>query len=195
VVNGIDPISPLDLTPWPLDQKLSAEAASRVEEMQKIHELVRSKIEKTNASFQAQANKHKKKVAFQHGDLVWIHLRREKFPSKRKNKLKPRADGPFEVVEKINDNAYKVDLQGEYGVSAAFNVADLSMYQADDDLEDLGIKSLQQGEDDGVPFSQDMEEGPQSPTRSNASSKLVQQGPMQVPNSKSWFKFLRRMKW
>ena len=84
----------------------------------------------------------------------------------------PRADGPFEVVEKINDNAYKVDLQGEYGVSAAFNVADLSMYQADDDLEDLGIKSLQQGEDDGVPFSQDMEEGPQSPTRSNASSKL-----------------------
>lgn len=141
-------------------------AAARVEEIQRIHELVRSKIEKTNASYQAQANKHKKKVVFQPGDLIWIHLRKERFPSKRKNKLMPRVDGPFEVLEKINDNAYKIDFPGDYGVSATFNVADLSAYQADDHLEDLRIKSLQQREDDGVPFSQDMEEGPKSPTRS-----------------------------
>ena len=84
----------------------------------------------------------------------------------------PRADGPFEVLEKINDNAYKVELLGDYGVSATFNVADLSAYQADDHLEDLRTKSLQQGEDDRVPFSQDMEEGPKSPTRSIAGSKV-----------------------
>jgi len=36
----------------------------------------------------------------------------------------------------------------------------------------LRIKSLQQGEDDGVPFGQDMEEGPKSLTRSNTSSKV-----------------------
>ena len=54
----------------------------------------------------------------------------------------PRVDGPFEVHEKINDNAYKVDLSGDYGVSATFNVADLSVYQADDHLADLRIKSL-----------------------------------------------------
>ncbi|XP_057543337.1 uncharacterized protein LOC130821563 [Amaranthus tricolor] len=46
------------------------------------------------------------------GDLVWIYMRKERFPSQRKNKLMPRAEGPFEVVEKINDNAYKVDLGG-----------------------------------------------------------------------------------
>jgi len=44
-------------------------------------------------------------------------------------------------------------LQGDYGVSTTFNVADLSVYQADDYLADLRIKSLQQGEDDGVPLS------------------------------------------
>jgi len=64
-VNGIDSISPLDLIPWPLDQKPSADAAVRVEEIRMIHELVRSRIEKTNASYQAHANKHKKKVVFQ----------------------------------------------------------------------------------------------------------------------------------
>ena len=72
-------------------------------------------------------------------------------PSKRKNKLMPRADGPFEVLERINDSSYMADLPGDYGVSATFNVAGLSAYQADDYLADLRIKSSQQREDDGVP--------------------------------------------
>jgi len=104
---------------------------------------VRSKIEKTNTSYQAQASKHKKKVVLQPRDLIWIHLRKERFPSKRKNQLMPRADGPFKVLEKIKDNAYKVDLPGDYGVSATFNAADFSAYQAGAHLADLRIKSLQ----------------------------------------------------
>jgi len=84
----------------------------------------------------------------------------------------PRANGPFEVLERIDDNAYKVDLPGDYGVSAIFNVADVSAYQADDYLADLRIKSFHQGEDDGVPLSEDNEEGPKSLLRSNTSSKV-----------------------
>jgi len=57
-------LSPLNLTPQPLDQNPSADAASRVEEIKKNHELVRSKIENTNEAYQAQANKHKNKVVF-----------------------------------------------------------------------------------------------------------------------------------
>jgi len=53
----------------------------------------------------------------------------------------PRADGPFEVLEKINDNASKVDLLGEYGVSCTFNVANLSPYFEDDHLENLRSNS------------------------------------------------------
>jgi len=84
----------------------------------------------------------------------------------------PRADARFQVLERINDSAYKVDLPADYGVSATFNVADLSAYQADDYLADLRIKSHQQGADDGVSLSQDMEEGRRSPARSNARSKV-----------------------
>ena len=50
--------------PRPLDRKSSADAASRVEDIKKILELVKRKIEKTNEAYQAQANKHKNKVVF-----------------------------------------------------------------------------------------------------------------------------------
>ena len=149
VVYGVDPLSPNDLTPRPQDQKPHVDATTRVKEIQKLHELVKARIEKTNAAYEANANKHRRKVVFQPGDLVWIHLRKERFPSKRKNKLMPRAEGPFEVIEKINDNAYKVDLPGDYEVSATFNVADLSPFIPDFSPQDLRSKSFQQGEDDG----------------------------------------------
>lgn len=64
----------------------------------------------------------------------------------------PRAEGPFEVLEKVNDNAYKVDLLGDFRVPATFKVADLSPYFPDDYLVDLRITSSEQGED-GVPSS------------------------------------------
>jgi len=64
VVCKIEQLSPLDLTERPLDQKPSTDAIAMVEEIQKIHELVRSKIEKTNVPYEAQANKHKKRKVF-----------------------------------------------------------------------------------------------------------------------------------
>lgn len=61
-------------------------------------------------------------------------MRKERFPAQRRSKLLPRGDGPFQVLERINDNAYKLDLPGEYNVSATFNVTDLSLFDVGDDL-------------------------------------------------------------
>ena len=63
-------------------------------------------------------------------------------------KLIPRGDGPFQVVERINNNAYKLDLPGEYQVSATFNVTDLTPYDVG---EDLRTNLIQEGENDGGP--------------------------------------------
>ena len=77
-----------------------------------------------------------------------MHLRKERFPFQWCNKLLPCGDGPFQVVERINDNAYKLDLPGEYNVSAAFNISDLSPFLADDE-DDLRANPFQEEGNDG----------------------------------------------
>ena len=92
-----------------------------------------------------QANKGRKKVVFEPGDWVWIHLRKERFHHQRKSKLDARGDGPYQVLEKINGNAYKIELPSEYGVSATFNVTDLYPFDFDADSR---MNPFQGGEDD-----------------------------------------------
>ena len=45
--------------------------------------------------------------------------------------MNPRGDGPFQVLERIKDNAYKIDLLSDYGVSVTFKVSDLSPFVFD----------------------------------------------------------------
>ena len=59
------------------------------------------KIEKQNAKYVEQANRRKKFVEFEVGELVWIHLCKDRFPFGKFGKLKPRVDGHFKIIEKI----------------------------------------------------------------------------------------------
>ena len=58
-----------------------------------------------------------------------MYMCQQRFFGHKKSKLQPRGDDPFQVLKKINDNAYKVDLLGEYGVSTTFNVDDLTLFE------------------------------------------------------------------
>lgn len=49
----------------------------------------------------------------------------------------PRSDGPFKIVEKVNDNALKLEPPGEYGLSVTFNVGEFVTYVHDDDMAHL----------------------------------------------------------
>jgi hypothetical protein len=51
-------------------------------------------------------------------------------------------------LDKVNDNAYKVDLPGDYNVSATFNVNDLTPYLDDNDDSDLRTNHFQPEADD-----------------------------------------------
>ena len=83
-------------------------------------------------------------------DWVWLHMHTEHFPVQRRNKLLPCGDGPFQVLERVNDNAYEIDLPGEYGVSTTFNVVDLSPFDVGDD-RDLRTNSSQEEGTDVIP--------------------------------------------
>ncbi|XP_073304576.1 uncharacterized protein [Primulina huaijiensis] len=113
IVYGFNPLTPLDLMSLPVSERLNMDGKKKAEFVRSLHEKVKANIEKKNERYTKQANKGKKKVIFEKGDWVWLHLRKERFPEKRRSKLLPRGDGPFQVLERINDNAYKLDLPGD----------------------------------------------------------------------------------
>lgn len=147
VVYGVNPYLPLDLMAMPKEELVHPDAEAKLKSMMKLHEQVRERIKAVNEVYKQRSKNNKPKL-FNEGDLVWVHLRKERFPSKRKNKLMPRADGPFKVISKINDNAYKIDLPGEYGVHATFNIGDLSPYLDDDGIQELRSIPFKGGGDD-----------------------------------------------
>jgi len=65
-----------------------------------------------------------------------------KMSLRKEEQIMPRADGPFKVPERVNDNAYKVNLPGDYGVLATSNVLDLSPYLEDEHLLNLRASSF-----------------------------------------------------
>ncbi|XP_021776380.1 uncharacterized protein LOC110740208 [Chenopodium quinoa] len=146
VVYGVNPYVPIDYISLPKDKFVHGTDKEHIEFMIDVHKEVRKNIEKANESYKKQANKNLRNMKkFEVGDLVWIFLRKERFPKQRKHKLMPRAEGPFQIMEKINDNAYKVDLGGQFGVSSTFNVGDLAPYLEDDELR---ATPFEEGEDD-----------------------------------------------
>jgi hypothetical protein len=58
------------------------------------------------------------------------------------------ADTPSKILEKINDNAYIIELPLEFGVSPTFNISDLRPYLGEKDEVPLRMMSIQEGEDD-----------------------------------------------
>jgi hypothetical protein len=88
-----------------------------------MHETTKLNIEKMNEKYCIAASKGRKEVKLEPGDLVWLHLRKERFSELRKSKLMSRVADPFKILAKINDNAYKLELPPEFGVSPSFNIS------------------------------------------------------------------------
>ena len=101
-------------------------------------------------------------------------MRKERFPKQRKSKLQPRGDGPFQVLERINDNAYRINILDEYGVSSSFNVTDLTPFVTGDDAEHLKANAFQEeGNDKNLETAQI--QGPMTKSRTKQSMDTLQQ--------------------
>jgi len=142
--------------------------------VKRLHEQVKAQIAKKNKRYSKQANKNRKKVVLESSDWVWVHTRKERFPKQRKSKLQPRGDKPFQVLERINDNAYKIGIPGEYGVSSSFNVVALTPFVASDDSEHLRANAFQEGRNDENPKTAQIR-GPMTRSRTKQSVHTLQQ--------------------
>jgi hypothetical protein len=78
-------------------------------------------------------------------DLLWVHLRKDRFPDLKTSTLMPRVAGPYKVLAKINDNAYTVELPPDFGISPTFNILDLKSYMGEKDELESRITPIKEG--------------------------------------------------
>jgi hypothetical protein len=67
-------------------------------------------------------------MSFQPGDRVWLHLDKKRFKGQH-HKLLPIRYGPYTILEKIGENAYRLDLPPQLGIHNVINVNHLKLFE------------------------------------------------------------------
>ena len=147
VVYGFNPLTSLELLPiHVLDEVLCKDSFEKASFIKDLHIHIKLQIERKVGKYVELANKRRKALIFEPGDWVWLHLRKDRFPTQRKSKLMPRGNGPFQVIKRINDNAYELDMSYTYLGSHSFNISDLTPFSIG--LPNSWTNSLPPGEHD-----------------------------------------------
>ncbi|KAL4282475.1 hypothetical protein GQ457_16G018630 [Hibiscus cannabinus] len=120
---------------------MNKDGQSKAEYVRKLHQQVKENLERRTQQYTKHVNKGRKRVTFEVGDWIWVHFRKECWSPTEFQAATTRTC-PFQVVERVNENAYKLDLPGEYNVSATFNVSDLTSFH---DPSDLRTNPFQEG--------------------------------------------------
>lgn len=110
VVYSILPRGPIDLAPLPEKTRVHGKAADFLTGLQSIHQTVRDNLTTANAQYKHHADQRLLHVEFQVGDFVWAMLTKEHFSIEEYNKLQAKKIRPVKIIEKINPNAYHLQL-------------------------------------------------------------------------------------
>ncbi|KAH9300763.1 hypothetical protein KI387_012346, partial [Taxus chinensis] len=84
----------------------SDKAKRFVQRIQQVHQYVREQLEKSQAKYKATHDKHRTDHKFKVGDSVWLHINKERLAGEGR-KLKPIQYSPFQLLEKIGNNAFR----------------------------------------------------------------------------------------
>lgn len=146
IVYGLVPRCPLDLIPVPDPKRLHGRAVDFVSSLQDVHETVVRNLEESSRKYKAAADKSRRELLFQPGDLVWVVLTKDRLPAHEYNKLRSRKIGPVKVLERINQNAYRLELPDHIKTANVFNVKYLFKFKGDNDEQDSEANLLLPGE-------------------------------------------------
>lgn len=117
VVYGVVPHGPKALSTLPDRTQIHGEASTFFDTITDIHTKAISNLESSASKYKSAADTHRPRLVFQVGDLVWAYLTRDMMAAHAYNKLKAKKIGPLEVLERINDNAYRLRLPADINTS------------------------------------------------------------------------------
>jgi hypothetical protein len=103
-------------------------AENFIEQIQSIHQMVQEQLEKSQSKYKTRHDKHRVDHSFQVGDEVWLYISKERLKGEGK-KLKPNRYGPFKILDKIGNNAFRLDLPPYMQMYAVVNVENLKLYE------------------------------------------------------------------
>lgn len=118
---GLNPSNVIYVSPVPNAGQFGLEVTELAAHIRLIREQLRRQIEKSNM----RADRHHHRVVFNEGDLIWVHLKKERFPLGKWHKIHQWRIGRWKVLKRINDNAYRLEQPADLNISNVFNVADL----------------------------------------------------------------------
>ncbi|KAI5335413.1 hypothetical protein L3X38_025546 [Prunus dulcis] len=78
--------------------------------------------------YKAHHDKHRVPCNFKEGDLVWLHLGKERLTGVGK-KLKPIHYGPFKIIKQIGDNAFQLELPPYMHMYSVINAENLKLFE------------------------------------------------------------------
>src|SRR3954453_5319446 len=106
IVYGFVPRAPIDLLPLPSSVQHNLDATQRAEMILNLHKTTKDNIEHMNAKYKLAGDKGRKHVVFDVGDLVWLYLRKDRFPDLRKFKLIPRVTVAYQNPPASSDGQH-----------------------------------------------------------------------------------------
>jgi hypothetical protein len=107
----------------------STSAEDFAEGMKVFHSRIKERLQSLSEEYKCREDQHKRELQFEVGDLILVHLRKERFPRGTHTKLKMKNIGPCKVIRKFGTNAYEIELPDGVGISPIFNVTDLYPYR------------------------------------------------------------------
>lgn len=105
IVCGKNPYGVLDLVLIPQIGRVHPKAEEMTDHLRVIHDQVYKSISKNKGKYKGRVDSHRRQVMFKVGVLVWVVLTRDRFPVGDYRKI-----GPYEILQRINDNAYRLLL-------------------------------------------------------------------------------------
>ena len=105
----------------------SEQARVVVNDLSKLYKYLYTRIEQVQKQYKRHYDKHHREPTFSIGDLVMLRMKNIR-TVRASQKLDNRYLGPFKVLDKINDNAYKLELPEHFKIHNVINSSRLKPY-------------------------------------------------------------------